>query len=132
MGDPKQNVIWMWGLVERHKIYYKGEGGGFPQVRAMVSLVNPSCPWLVLAPKVLQLCTNCLALLHIVPFCEGLNKKPERFTKQKQSAIFAMRHASQLVVHHPSLIYNVPLIIAALLRHIRQTKLCDPLNLRPP
>ncbi len=32
------------GLVERHKIYYKGEGGGFPQVRAMVSLVSPSMP----------------------------------------------------------------------------------------
>jgi hypothetical protein len=72
------------------------------------------------------------ALLHIVPFCEGLNEKPEGFTKQKQSAIFAMRHTSQLVVHHPSLIYNVPLIIVALLRHIRQTKLCDPLSLRPP
>jgi hypothetical protein len=52
--------------------------------------------------------------------------------KQKQSAIFVMRHASQLVVHHPSLIYNVPLIIAALLRHIQQTKLCDPLSLCPP
>ncbi len=71
-------------------------------------------------------------LLHIVPFCEGPNEKPEGFTKQKQSAIFAMQHASQLVVHHPSLIYNVPLIIATLLRHIRQTKLCDPLSLRPP
>jgi len=30
------------GLVERHIIYYKGEGGGFPQVQAVVSLVNPS------------------------------------------------------------------------------------------
>ncbi len=30
------------GLVERHIVYYKGEGGGFPQVRAVVSLVNPS------------------------------------------------------------------------------------------
>jgi hypothetical protein len=56
-----------------------------------------------------------------VPFCEGPNEKPEGFAKQKQSAIFAMRHASQLVVHHPSLIYNVPVIIATLLRHIRQT-----------
>jgi hypothetical protein len=44
--------------VERHKVYYKGEGGGFPQVRAVMSLVCPCCPWLVLAPKVLQLCTN--------------------------------------------------------------------------
>jgi hypothetical protein len=51
------------GLVERHKVYYKKEGGGFPQVRAMVSLVSPSCLWLVLAPKVLQLCTNHLVLV---------------------------------------------------------------------
>ncbi len=28
------------GLVENHIVYYKGEGGGFPQVRAMVSLVS--------------------------------------------------------------------------------------------
>jgi hypothetical protein len=30
------------------------------------------------------------ALLHIVPFCEGKNKKPEGFVKQKQPAIFVM------------------------------------------
>jgi len=46
------------GPVERSKVYYKGEGGGFPQVRAVVSLVCPCCPWLVLTPKVLELCTN--------------------------------------------------------------------------
>jgi hypothetical protein len=44
--------------MESHIVYYKGEGGGFPQVWAVVSLVCPCCPWLVLAPKVLQLCTN--------------------------------------------------------------------------
>jgi hypothetical protein len=49
--------------VESYKIYYKGEGGGFPQVRAVVILVCPSCPWLVLAPKVLQLCTNHFVLV---------------------------------------------------------------------
>ncbi len=27
--------------VDRHKDYYKGKGGVIPQVRAMVSLVNP-------------------------------------------------------------------------------------------
>jgi len=32
------------GLVERHTIYYKGEGGGFPQVQAVVSLVSSSLP----------------------------------------------------------------------------------------
>jgi hypothetical protein len=44
--------------VERHIIYYNGEGGGFPQVRAVVNLMCPCYPWLVLAPKVFQLCTN--------------------------------------------------------------------------
>jgi len=32
------------GLVERHIIYYKGEGGGLPHVRAVVSLVSLSLP----------------------------------------------------------------------------------------
>ncbi len=32
------------GLVERHRVDYKGEGGGFPQVQAMVSLVSSSLP----------------------------------------------------------------------------------------
>jgi hypothetical protein len=32
------------GLLERHIVYYKGKGGGFPQVRTMVNLVNPSLP----------------------------------------------------------------------------------------
>ncbi len=49
--------------VERRKVYYKGEGGGFPQVWAVGSLVCPSCSWFVLAPKVLQLCTNHFALV---------------------------------------------------------------------
>jgi hypothetical protein len=31
-------------LVERHIVYYKGEGGGFPQVRTVVSFVSPSVP----------------------------------------------------------------------------------------
>jgi len=50
------------GLVERHRVYYKGKGDGFPQVRAMVGLVSSNCPWFVLTPKVFQLCTNHLVL----------------------------------------------------------------------
>jgi hypothetical protein len=60
------------------------------------------------------------------------NKKRERFAKEKKSAKFAMPSASQLVAHQSSQIYNEPLIIAALLRDSRQTKLCDPLNACPP
>jgi len=36
----------------------RGKVMASPQVRAVVSLVCPCCPWFVLAPKVLQLCTN--------------------------------------------------------------------------
>jgi hypothetical protein len=57
-GVPGQIGHFDVGPVERCKVYYKGEGGGFPQVRAVVSLVCPCFPWLVPAPKVLQLCTN--------------------------------------------------------------------------
>ncbi len=32
------------GLMGRHKIYYKGEGGGFPQVQVVVNLVSPNLP----------------------------------------------------------------------------------------
>ncbi len=51
-------------------------------------------------------------LLHIVPFCEGPNKKfegfakekkkPKGFAKEKKYAKFAMQNASQLVAHHSS------------------------------
>jgi hypothetical protein len=30
--------------VARHRVYYKGEGGGFPQVQVVVNLMNPSLP----------------------------------------------------------------------------------------
>ncbi len=32
------------GAMERRKEYYMGEGGGFPQVRTVVSLVSPGSP----------------------------------------------------------------------------------------
>jgi len=57
-GSPETKNHLDVGPVERCKIYYKGEGGGFPQVRAVVSLMCLCCSWLVWAPKVLQLRTN--------------------------------------------------------------------------
>jgi len=58
LGSPGKKSHLDVASVESYRVYYKGEGGGFPQVRAMVSLVCPCCPWLVLAPRVLQLCSN--------------------------------------------------------------------------
>ncbi len=49
------------GHVAMHK-KYMGEGVGFPQVRAVVSLVIRVCPWFVCGPKVFQLCINQLVV----------------------------------------------------------------------
>ncbi len=43
-GSPGTKCHLDVGLMERHKVYYKGEGGGFPQIRAVVNLVSPSLP----------------------------------------------------------------------------------------
>jgi hypothetical protein len=63
LGSPGTKSHLDVAPVERRKVYYKGEGGGFPQVRAVVSLVCPSYLCLVLAPKVLQLCINHFVLV---------------------------------------------------------------------
>jgi hypothetical protein len=64
LGSPGTKSHLDVTLVERHTEYtIKGEGGGFPQVWAVVCLVSPSCPWLVLTPKVLQLHTNHFVLV---------------------------------------------------------------------
>jgi len=42
LGNPGTKSHLNVGLMEKHKVYYKGEGGGFPQVRAVVNLVSPS------------------------------------------------------------------------------------------
>ncbi len=39
------------GVVERHREYYMGEGGGFPQIWAMVSLVSLRSPVAYLSTK---------------------------------------------------------------------------------
>jgi hypothetical protein len=44
LGSPETKNHLDVSLMERHKVYYKGKGDGFPQVRAVVSLVSPSLP----------------------------------------------------------------------------------------
>ncbi len=48
LGNPKTKCHLDVGFMERHIVYYKGEGDGFPQVKAVVSLVSPNlhvvCP----------------------------------------------------------------------------------------
>jgi hypothetical protein len=44
LGSPRTKCHLNAGPMAKHKVYYKGEGGGFPQVRAVVSLVSLSLP----------------------------------------------------------------------------------------
>ncbi len=67
LGSPGTKSHLDVGPMGSHKVYYKWEGGDFPQIRAVVSLVSLSCLWFVLAPKVLQLCTNHLVLVLCTP-----------------------------------------------------------------
>jgi hypothetical protein len=43
-GSPETKCHLDVGLVEKHKVYFKEEGSGLPQVRAVMSLVSPSLP----------------------------------------------------------------------------------------
>jgi len=44
LGSPGTKSHSNVGAVERHKVYYMGEGGGFPRVQAVVSHVSPKLP----------------------------------------------------------------------------------------
>jgi hypothetical protein len=63
LGSPGTKSHLDVAPMERRKVYYKGEGGGFSQVWVVVNFVSPSCSWLIIAPKVLQLCTKHLVLV---------------------------------------------------------------------
>jgi hypothetical protein len=53
------------GLMVRHRVYYMGEGGGFPKSRPWWVLWIWVCPWLVQSPKVLKLCISQLVFLFV-------------------------------------------------------------------
>jgi hypothetical protein len=57
-GSPGTKSYLDVGLVERCRVYYMREGGGFPQSGLWWILWVQGCPWLILAPKVLQHCIN--------------------------------------------------------------------------
>ncbi len=71
LGIPGGNPGTKWHLgaspMARHRLYYKGEGGGggFPQVRVVVSLVSPWLPVVRPCTKVLQLHINQLIIWFV-------------------------------------------------------------------
>ncbi len=115
LGTKSHFVV---AAMERRRVYYKGGSGGFPQVRAVVSLVCPSCSWFVLAPKVLQQCTNHLVL--VLWRFVWVNKAYHFFLVPSQSSntplypsivLWAEKHAPTL---SPSAIFNLGLTFESL------------------
>jgi len=53
------------GPMAKHKVCYKGEGGGFPQVQVMVSLMNPCLLVVRLCTKVPRLHINQLVVWFV-------------------------------------------------------------------
>jgi hypothetical protein len=58
LGVLGQNVIWMWASWRGIEYTIRGKVVASPKSRPWRVLWVWVCPWLVLAPKVLQLCTN--------------------------------------------------------------------------
>jgi hypothetical protein len=54
LGSPEIKSHLDAGAIERRRQYYMGEGGGFPRVRAVVSLVSPVLPVACPSTKVPQ------------------------------------------------------------------------------
>ncbi len=44
LGNPRTKNHSDANAAERHKVYYMGEGGGFPRVQAVVSQMSPKLP----------------------------------------------------------------------------------------
>ncbi len=43
-GSPGTKCHFGAGPMAKHKVYYKGEGGGFPQIQVVVNLMSPCLP----------------------------------------------------------------------------------------
>jgi hypothetical protein len=54
LGSPGTKSHLDAGAVKRRREYYMGEGGGFPQVWVVVSLVSPELPMACPSTKLLQ------------------------------------------------------------------------------
>jgi hypothetical protein len=65
LGSPETKCHLDVGLVERHREYYKGEGGGFPQVQAVMSFVNSNLPVVYPSTKKFKLCTYQLVVWFV-------------------------------------------------------------------
>jgi hypothetical protein len=68
----RQNAIWMWASWRGTKYIVRGKVVASPKSRSWWVLWVQICRWIVLTPKVLQLCTNQLVVWFCADPCEWL------------------------------------------------------------
>jgi hypothetical protein len=111
LGSPGTKSHLDVAPMESYRIYYKGEGGGFSQVRAMASLVCSNCPWLVLALKMFQLCTNhfVLVLCKFVWVSEACHFVliPSRSSNTPFYPSIVLRAREHALTLCPSIVFNL-------------------------
>jgi hypothetical protein len=73
MGVLGQNAIWMWASWRGIEYIIRGKVVASPKSGMCWVLWVQVCSWLVLAPKVFQLCTNQLVVWFCVSLCEWVN-----------------------------------------------------------
>jgi hypothetical protein len=73
LGVSKQNAIWMWASWRGTKYTIRGKVVASPKFGSWWILWVRVCSWLVLAPKVLQLCINQLVVWFCAGPCEWLS-----------------------------------------------------------
>jgi hypothetical protein len=72
-GIPRQNVIRMWALWRGIEYTIRGKVVASPKSGLWWVLWVRVCMWLVLAPKVFQLCTNQLVVWFFAGPCEWVS-----------------------------------------------------------
>jgi hypothetical protein len=65
LGVPRQNAIWMWAWGGGKEYTIRGKVMASPKFGPWWVLWVRVCMWLVLAPKVLKLCTNQLVVWFV-------------------------------------------------------------------
>jgi hypothetical protein len=110
-GNPGTKCHLDVGFVERHEVYYKGEGGDFPQVRMWWVLWVQVCPWFVLTPKMLQLFTNHLVFgfvqVCVSSWCLSLFLVPSRSSSTPLYPIKVLRAKERASTPCTSVIFTL-------------------------
>jgi hypothetical protein len=72
-GLSRQNAIWMWASWRGTKYTIRGKVVASPKFGLWWVLWVWVCPWLILTPKVLQLCINQLVVWVCASLCEWVS-----------------------------------------------------------